>query len=242
MSSRRLFERTASYAADFVESLSTRPVEARAGADELRAALGGPLPEQPLDPEQVVAQLVEAADPGVVGMAGGRYFGFVIGGGVPAAVAADWLASVWDQNAGLYAGGPSAAVVEEVALEWLRELLGLPEGVSAGFVTGCQLAHVTALAAARRHVLHDVGWDVGRDGLAGAPRVRVLAGEQRHVTVDRALRLLAWGPPRSSRFRRTTRGACSWSRSTGLSRAPRVRRSSALSSGTSTPVRSTRCR
>jgi len=193
MSSRRLFERTASYAADFVESLSTRPVEARAGADELRAALGGPLPEQPLDPEQVVAQLVEAADPGVVGMAGGRYFGFVIGGGVPAAVAADWLASVWDQNAGLYAGGPSAVVVEEVALEWLRELLGLPEGVSAGFVTGCQLAHVTALAAARRHVLHDVGWDVGRDGLAGAPRVRVLAGEQRHVTVDRALRLLGLG-------------------------------------------------
>jgi len=126
-------------------------------------------------------------------MAGGRYFGFVIGGGVPAAVAADWLTSVWDQNAGLYVGGPAAAVVEEVAADWLRDLLGLPQGVSTGFVTGCQMAHVTALAAARWHVLHAVGWDVGRDGLADAPRIRVLAGEQRHVTIGRALRLLGLG-------------------------------------------------
>jgi glutamate/tyrosine decarboxylase-like PLP-dependent enzyme len=193
VSTRKLFERTAAYAADFVESLPTRPVAAQAEVDELRAALGGPLPEGPSDPERVVSELAAAVDPGLVGMAGGRYFGFVIGGGVPAAVAADWLTSVWDQNAGLYVGGPAASVVEEVAGEWLRDLLGLPDGVSTGFVTGCQMAHVTALAAARWHVLTEAGWDVGRDGLTGAPRIRVLAGEQRHVTIDRALRLLGLG-------------------------------------------------
>jgi glutamate/tyrosine decarboxylase-like PLP-dependent enzyme len=193
MSTRRLFERTAGYAADFVESLEARPVDAQADVEELRAALGGPLPDGPVDPELVVSELAAAAEPGLVGMAGGRFFGFVIGGGVPAAVAADWLTSVWDQNAGLYVAGPAAAVVEEVAIEWLRDLLALPEGISAGFVTGYQMAHVTALAAARRQVLHDAGWDVGRDGLAGAPPIRVLAGEQRHVTIDRALRLLGLG-------------------------------------------------
>ena len=124
---------------------------------------------------------------------GGRYFGFVIGGALPAALAADWLTSTWDQNAGLVAAGPSAAVVEEVSIEWLRELLGLPDGVSAGFVTGCQMAHVTALAAARHQVLEDAGWDVMRDGLTGAPSIRVLVGEERHVTLDRALGFLGIG-------------------------------------------------
>ena len=109
---------------------------------------------------QVIADLIAAAEPGVTAIPGGRYFGFVIGGALPAALAADWLTSTWDQNAGLYVCGPSAAVVEEVTLEWLRELLSLPEGVSAGFVTGCQMAHVTALAAARHHVLQRAGWDV----------------------------------------------------------------------------------
>src|SRR4051812_701415 len=126
-------------------------------------------------------------------MPSGRYFGFVIGGAVPAAVAADWLATAWDQNAGLYVGGPSAAVCEEVAAGWLKDVLKLPADASTGFVTGCQMAHVTALAAARFHVLAGAGWDVGRDGLFGAPPVEVLASEQRHVTVDRALRLLGMG-------------------------------------------------
>ena len=125
----------------------------------------------------------------------GRYFGFVIGGAVPAALAADWLTSAWDQNAGLYVGGPSASVVEQVTREWLVELLGLPGEASIGFVTGTQMAHVTGLAAARFHVLDGVGWDVNRDGLAGAPPVRVIVGEKRHVTVDRALRLLGFGAP-----------------------------------------------
>jgi glutamate/tyrosine decarboxylase-like PLP-dependent enzyme len=193
VSTRRLLETTAATAADFLESLATRSVEATATVDELRAALGGPLPEDPVDPERVVAELAAAAEPGLVGMAGGRYFGFVIGGGVPAAVAADWLATAWDQNAGLYVAGPSASVCEEVAATWLKDLLNLPAHASTAFVTGSQMAHVTALAAARLHLLREVRWDVGRDGLFGAPRIRVVAGAQRHVTVDRALRLLGMG-------------------------------------------------
>ncbi|MBA3244008.1 MAG: aspartate aminotransferase family protein, partial [Actinobacteria bacterium] len=144
-------------------------------------------------PEQVVAELIAAAEPGVVATGSGRYFGFVIGGALPASLAADWLTSAWDQNAGLVVGGPSAAVVEEVCLDWLVELLGLPHGVSAGFVTGCQMAHVTALAAARHHQLERAGWDLARGGLQGAPPIRVLAGAERHVTVDRAFRLLGLG-------------------------------------------------
>jgi glutamate/tyrosine decarboxylase-like PLP-dependent enzyme len=193
VSDRDLFRRTADYAAEFVESLETRKIRPEADVDELTAALGGPLPEAGLDPQAVIASLVEDALPGVVGIPSGRYFGFVIGGGLPAAVAADWLTSVWDQNAGLYAIGPSAAVVSDVARSWLAELLGLPAHVSVAYVTGCQMAHVTALAAARHHVLARAGWDVAADGLAGSPPIRVVVGEQRHVTVDRALRLLGIG-------------------------------------------------
>jgi glutamate/tyrosine decarboxylase-like PLP-dependent enzyme len=183
----------ADYATQFLGSLDERPVRARASIEELREALGGPLPEHGSDDAQVVGELIAGAEPGVIAIPGGRYFGFVIGGALPAALAADWLTSTWDQNAGLVAAGPSAAVVEEVALEWLRELLGLPEGVSAGFVTGCQMAHMTALAAARHHVLEREGWNLLRDGLQRAPRIRVLVGEHRHVTVDRALRYLGIG-------------------------------------------------
>ena len=124
---------------------------------------------------------------------GGRFFGFVIGGSLPAALAADWLASAWDQNAGLYVAAPAASVVEEVCGAWLSELFGLPEGISFGLVTGGQMANFTALAAARHHVLERAGWDVEADGLLGAPRVRVLVGEERHVTIDRALRFLGLG-------------------------------------------------
>jgi glutamate/tyrosine decarboxylase-like PLP-dependent enzyme len=184
---------TADYAAQFLATLDERPIRAEASVEELRAALGGPLPEAGREPAQVIAELIAGAEPGVVAMPSGRYFGFVIGGALPAALAADWLTSTWDQNAGLVAAGPSAAVVEEVALSWLRELLGLPDGVSAGFVTGCQMAHVTALAAARHHVLDAAGWDLAQEGLQGAPRIKVLVGDERHVTVDRALRYLGIG-------------------------------------------------
>jgi glutamate/tyrosine decarboxylase-like PLP-dependent enzyme len=128
-------------------------------------------------------------------MPSGRYFGFVIGGGLPAALAADWLTSTWDQNAGLYVGGPAASVVEEVVRDWVCDLLGLPADASIGLVTGTQMGSVTALAAARFRVLERAGWDVGRRGLAGGPRVRVLVGDKRHVTIDRALRLLGLGEP-----------------------------------------------
>jgi glutamate/tyrosine decarboxylase-like PLP-dependent enzyme len=141
----------------------------------------------------VISQLAANASPGIAGNPAGRWFGFVMGGGVPAALGADWLTSAWDQNAGLFAATPSAAVVEEVAGAWLRELLGIPAAASFGFVTGCQMAHVTALAAARFHLLNAAGWDVARDGLYGAPRIRVVAGAKRHVTLDRALRLLGMG-------------------------------------------------
>ncbi len=193
VSERELFRQAADYAADFVETLDTRSVRPEADVEELIAALGGQLPELGLDPQAVIASLVEAAEPGVVANASGRYFGFVVGGGVPAALTADWLASAWDQNAAFYVMGPSAAVVEEVCRGWLAELLGLPLGVSGAFVTGCQMAHVTALAAARHHVLAQAGWDVARDGLAGSPPIQVVVGEQRHVTIDRALRLLGIG-------------------------------------------------
>ncbi len=192
---RDLLRRTAELAADFLASLDERPVFPQTTPEELRRLLGGPLPEKPSDPREVIEQLRAAADPGLVAIPSGRYFGFVIGGSVPASLAADWLTSAWDQNAGLYVGGPSASVVEQVTREWLVELLGLPADVSVGFVTGTQMAHVTGLAAARFHVLNAVGWDVGRDGLNGAPRVRVVVGAKRHVTVDRALRLLGLGSP-----------------------------------------------
>jgi glutamate/tyrosine decarboxylase-like PLP-dependent enzyme len=193
VSDRDALELAATYAADYLDSLSERPVHAIATGEELRAALGGPLPEAPTPAGEVIRDLVAAAEPGVVSMPSGRYFGFVIGGGLPAALAADWLASTWDQNAGLYVAGPSACVAEAVAGEWLAELLGLPAGVSMAFVTGCQMAHVTALAAARNAILARAGWDVARDGLQGSAPIRVLVGAERHVTVDRALRLLGIG-------------------------------------------------
>lgn len=161
--------------------------------EELRAALSGPLPEGPLDAREVVADLIRDAEPGVVAMPGGRYFGFVIGGAVPAALGADWLTSLWDQNPGLYAAGPSASVVEEVATSWLAELLGLPAGVSSAFVTGCQMAHVTALLTARHAVLERAGWNLAAAGLAGSPPISVVVGEERHATLDRALRFLGIG-------------------------------------------------
>ena len=190
-----LLRRTAELAADYIDSLGERPVFPDVTPEQLRKALGGPLPDGPIPAEQVIDELAAGAEPGLVAMGSGRYFGFVIGGALPAALAADWLTSAWDQNAGLYVGGPSASVVEQITRDWLLELLGLPGESSIGFVTGTQVAHVTGLAAARWHVLDAVGWDVGREGLTGAPRIRVLVGEQGHVTIDRALRLLGLGAP-----------------------------------------------
>jgi glutamate/tyrosine decarboxylase-like PLP-dependent enzyme len=190
---RELFRQAADYAADFVETLETRPIRAEADVEELTSSLGGRLPDGPTDPRAVIAALAENVEPGLCATPSGRFFGFVVGGAVPAAVAADMLTSAWDQNAGLYVAGPAASVVEEVCRGWLAELLGLPPHVSVAFVTGTQMAHVTALAAARHHILEQAGWDVSQEGLAGAPPICVVVGETRHVTVDRALRLLGIG-------------------------------------------------
>ena len=192
---RDLLRLTAELAADYVETLGERPVFPDVTPEQLRDALGGPLPEEPLDPAQVVRELSAAAEPGTVAIGSGRYFGFVIGGSLPAALAADWLTSAWDQNAGLYVAGPSASVAEQVVNEWLVEIFGLPANSSVGYVTGAQMANVTGLSAARFHVLSAAGWDVNRDGLTSAPPVRVLVGEKGHVTVVRALRLLGLGAP-----------------------------------------------
>jgi glutamate/tyrosine decarboxylase-like PLP-dependent enzyme len=192
---RELLRLAAELGADFRDSLPTRRVAPSASADELRAALGGPLPEEPADPAAVTRALAAASDPGLMATAGGRFFGFVIGGTLPAALAADVLTTAWDQNAGLYVAAPAAAVAEEVAGAWLVELLGLPRTASFGFVTSGQMANFTALAAARHHVLSAAGWDVESDGLTGAPRVRVVVGEKRHGTIDRALRMLGLGAP-----------------------------------------------
>jgi glutamate/tyrosine decarboxylase-like PLP-dependent enzyme len=189
----QLLQRAAALGIEYVESVPERTVGPAATIEELRAALELPLPDGPTDGLEVIEALARDVDAGLTQMGSGRYFGFVIGGVLPVALAADWLTSSWDQNAGLALPTPAAAVVEEVAGGWLKEILGLPAKASFALVTGCQMAHVTALAAARNHVLGQVGHDVEQDGLAGAPPIRVVAGAKRHGTIDRALRLLGLG-------------------------------------------------
>ena len=180
----------------FVDGLADRPVGATAGIAELRARLARPLTAVGEDPRTVIAELAADVEPGLIASAGPRYFGFVIGGSLPVAVAADWLTAAWDQNAGGTVAAPALAVAEAVAAGWLRELLGLPASCGVGFVTGCQMAHVTCLAAARHAVLADAGWDVEADGLQGGPPLRVLAGANAHVTIARACRMLGLGAGR----------------------------------------------
>jgi glutamate/tyrosine decarboxylase-like PLP-dependent enzyme len=187
--------RAAEHARTWLESVGDRPVGPRTAADELLAGFGGPLPENPTAPEDVVDLLAKVAEPGLMAMPSGRFFGWVIGGTLPAALAADWLVSAWDQNTGLRYATPASAAAEEAAAVWLLDLLGLPAGADVGFVTGATMANFTGLAAARFSVLSRVGWDVGRDGLTGAPRVRVLVGAERHDTIDLALRYLGLGAP-----------------------------------------------
>jgi len=198
-SEQAVLTRATELAVAFRHSLPHRPVGAVATLEELTAALGRPLGEQGEDPRRVVDEIAAAAERGLVASAGPRYFGFVVGGGLPASLAADWLVSAWDQDAGLYVLGPAAAVAEDVAGAWLVDLLGLPEGTSVGFVTGGQMANFTGLAAGRHAVLAAAGWDVEEDGLAGAPPVTVLIGEGAHVTILSSLRMLGLGGRRAVR-------------------------------------------
>jgi glutamate/tyrosine decarboxylase-like PLP-dependent enzyme len=181
------------HALDYVSGVGEGDVDARVSLGEVRRRFDLPLADGGVAPEQVIDDLVRGAEGAIVRTAGPRFFGFVIGGSLPAALAADWLTSAWDQNAGLYVIGPAAAVVEEVAGGWLKSLFGLPEEASFAFVTGCQMAHVTALAAARHAVLERAGWNVEVDGLSGAPAVRILTSTEQHVTIPRAARLLGMG-------------------------------------------------
>jgi len=190
---RRVLERAAELGIEYVESVPERPVNAAAMPAELRETLDLPLPEEPVDAVTVLEELARDVEPGLLHSTGGRFYGFVIGGSVPAAIGADWLTSAWDQNTGLALVTPAAAVVEEVAGRWVKELLGLPVHASFGFVTGCQMAHATALVAARHHLLAQSGWDVEQDGLAGSPPITVVAGAKRHGTLDRALRFVGLG-------------------------------------------------
>ncbi len=187
-----LLERTLRHAETYLGGLEERHVGAVADPAALRIALT----DEGVDAKRVVDELVAAADPGLVASPGPRYFGFVTGGALPPALAADWLAAAWDQNGGLYATSPAAAVAEEVAAGWLLDVLGLPETMSIGMVTGGQGANTTCLAVARDTVLRRAGWDVAAQGLNGAPRIDVVVGEEAHTTIFRALRFLGLGEPR----------------------------------------------
>jgi aromatic-L-amino-acid decarboxylase len=185
--------RAQAHALAFLAGLDDRPVAATVTADQLRARLSGPLPVRGEAPGEVVDALVAATAGGHLGSAGRRFFGWVIGSPLPAALAADWLVSTWDNNAAIHASSPAASVAEEVAGDWIKQILDLPRDASFAFTTGCQMAHFTGLAAARNAVLAARGWDVETRGLAGGPAIRVLATEHRHGTVDRALRQLGLG-------------------------------------------------
>ena len=175
------------------EELDHIHVAARAGYEELRDRLGMPLPREGVDPGQMLDELLRDTRDGLVASGGPRFFGWVIGGSTPSAIAADWIVSAWDQNGAIYQCSPAAAVLEEVAGEWLKDVLGLPSECSFAMVTGCQMAHFTALAAARQRLLHDRDVDVGRQGLFGAPRLRILTGAHRHESLIRAVRFLGIG-------------------------------------------------
>jgi glutamate/tyrosine decarboxylase-like PLP-dependent enzyme len=188
-----VLERAKELSLAYLDTLDTAHVAATASLAELRRRFVHPLPDGGADPVAVLEDLARDSAGGLIGNAGGRFYGWVIGAGLPAALGADWLTATWDQNAGLYACGPAAAVVEEVCGTWLKDVLGIPASASFALVTGCQMAHVTCLAAARHGVLKRAGWDVNRDGLAGSPAIRVLTSDAVHGTTTRAVKLLGIG-------------------------------------------------
>lgn len=194
---RKILERVLEEATGFLDGLPGRRVAARTDVDGVAEALRRPLPDEGAEPMEVIEELIAGAEPGVLAIPSGRFFGWVMGGVLPVTLAADWLTSTWDQNAGLLVSSPAAAGAEWVASEWLLDLLGLPGNSAVGFVTGAMIANFTCLAAARHDVLRRAGWDVEGDGLHGAPPVTVIVGEERHETVDVALRFLGLGEQRT---------------------------------------------
>ena len=190
-----VLDRAVARARQWLESVPGRRVPAAGTADDAAARLGTALPVHGRPAAEVVDALAAAVEPGLMANASGRFFGWVMGSSLPAALAADWLVSAWDQNAGMRDATPGVVGVEEVAAAWLLELLGLPPGSAVGFATGATMANFTCLAAARDEVLRRAGWDAATDGLAGAPRVRVLVGAEVHGSVVLALRYLGLGLP-----------------------------------------------
>jgi glutamate/tyrosine decarboxylase-like PLP-dependent enzyme len=193
---RALLEDAAARALRYLDELDARAVRPDPEAVRGLARLHVPLPERPTDPAEVLRLLDEVGSPATMAMAGPRFYGFVIGGALPATVAANWLATAWDQNSGLHDVTPVSAELEVVALGWLVDLLRLPPGTGAGFVTGATVANFTALAAARHEVLRQAGWDVEADGLFGAPPISVVVGEEAHPTLVKSLGLLGLGRSR----------------------------------------------
>ena len=196
---RHLLEESARRAISYLEGLGTRKVAPSPEAIAKLAALDEPLGEQPSPPDSVISMLDEVCSPASMAMAGPRFFGFVIGGSLPVTVAANWLATAWDQNAAFYSVTPAAAMIEQVALRWLLDILRLPPGTGAGFVTGATMANFSALAAARHAVLSRAGWNVEADGLFGAPPITVVVGEEAHSTLFKSLGLLGLGRKRVAR-------------------------------------------
>ena len=203
---RTLLRQTAELAADYLEGLPGRHVGPTATRAELLAAMGGQLPERGEAAGEIVDHLARAADPGIVASAGPRYFGFVIGGSLPSALAADWLTSAWDQNGFVFAMSPAAMAAEEIAAAWLLELLGLPEGCSVGFTTGVTMASFTGLAAGRHAILERIGYDVENEGLTGAPEIAVVTGAEAHATVFVSLQMLGFGKARVHRVEADAQG------------------------------------
>src|SRR3954454_3520222 len=187
--------RALAHAHRWLESVPGRRVPATGTAGDVAVRLGTELPEQGRPPADVIDGLVEAVEPGLMANASGRFFGWVMGASLPTALAADWLVSAWDQNAGMRDATPGVVGVEEVAAAWLLQLLGLPPDAAVGFATGATMANFTCLAAGRDEVLRRAGWDVATDGLSGSPRVRVLTGAEGHGSVVLALRYLGLGLP-----------------------------------------------
>ncbi len=186
-------DRAIRHAREHIAGLDSRPVGPTRSVADLRERIRVELPREGIDSARVIDELVQATAGGLLGCSGGRFFAWVIGGALPSALAADWLTSAWDQNTALSATAPALSVVEEAAGDMLKDVLELPRETSFAFTTGCQMAHATALAAARHALLRDAGWDVAEQGLFGAPPIRILVGDTRHASVDRAARLLGFG-------------------------------------------------
>lgn len=187
--------RAQEHANRWIDSLPSRPIGPRQDAEQLLARFSMPLQELPIDAAAVVDELARLAEPGLMAIPAGRFFGWVMGGTLPAAMAADWLVSAWDQNAALRYATPATAAAEEIAGRWLLDLLGLPAGADVGFTTGATGSNFVGLAAARQFVLDGVGWDVAAEGLSGSPRINVFVGRDRHASVDLVLKYLGLGRP-----------------------------------------------